>query len=186
LTPSEASQKIREIHSVWEVSLEDGNIASIQKTRNSLICISNHGDATTNIQIYFSLASSVTDVLLQIELDICAMAYNGKDLVMLPRCARTLETGYTVFESDLLYGHRLDDRNSVQISTLVKYANRGFGLRVLPSYIHSLEKKSRNPESSLESRTRVSSRDLTPNGPEPGPKTLSQLVYMARSFVDRL
>jgi len=33
---------------------------------------------------------------------------------MLPRCARALETGYTAFTMDLVYGHHLGDRRATQ------------------------------------------------------------------------
>ena len=58
----------------------------------------------TALQIVLNLSKTVADVLLNFDLDQCAMGFNGTPVLMLPRCARALETGYTVFCSDLVCG----------------------------------------------------------------------------------
>jgi len=60
------------------------------------------------------MAKSEAEVLLNFDLDPCAMCWNGKEVRMLPRCARALETGYTAFTMDLVYGHHLGDRRATQ------------------------------------------------------------------------
>lgn len=78
-------------------------------------------------------------MLLNFDLDPCAIGFNGKEVLMLPRCARALETGYSVFTTDLVEGHHLGDRRETQLPRVYKYADRGFGIRILPQYLRTLK-----------------------------------------------
>lgn len=78
-------------------------------------------------------------MLLNFDLDPCAIGFTGTTVYFLPRCARALETGYTVFTTDLVEGHHLGDRRETQLPRIYKYADRGFGIRILPQYIRHLE-----------------------------------------------
>lgn len=60
------------------------------------------------------MVASAAEVLLNFDLDPCAICWNGKEVLMLPRAARALETGYTVFTMDLVHGHHLGDRRATQ------------------------------------------------------------------------
>ncbi|KAJ7639668.1 hypothetical protein DFH06DRAFT_1001799 [Mycena polygramma] len=95
------------------------------------------------IQVVLKLVESPKDVLLNFDVDICAMGWDGKELWMLPRAARALETGCNVFTMNLIRGHYLSERRASQPKRLFKYANKGYGIRILPSYLLSLN---RSPE----------------------------------------
>jgi hypothetical protein len=66
--------------------------------------------------------------LLNFDLDPCAIGWNGSEVFMLPRAARALETGYSVFTTDLIHGHYLSTRRATQEIRVFKYAERGYGL----------------------------------------------------------
>lgn len=85
------------------------------------------------------LVASPAEVLLNFDLDPCAIGFTGTTVFFLPRCARALETGYTVFTTDLVEGHHLGDRRETQLPRIYKYADRGFGIRILPQYIRQLQ-----------------------------------------------
>ena len=141
-------------------------------------------------------------MLLNFDLDACAIGFDGSHVFMLPRCARAIETGYSVFTMDLVWGHHLGDRRASQDSRIFKYADRGFGIRLLPSYARSIE------EEKLESETLgkvQSSRGVKgirkgdkhdrwyrddqlnrfPDGKEPGLKTLKRIAYLGQDYVHR-
>ena len=59
--------------------------------------------------------------------------------ILLPGTGYTDNISYSTFTMDLVFGHHLADRRASQEIRLFKYADRGFGLRVLPSYAKSLE-----------------------------------------------
>ena len=56
---------------------------------------------------------------------------------MLARCARSIETGYTTFTTRLCWGENLGFCPRTRLS-LIWLARRGFGLRILPSYMKCL------------------------------------------------
>lgn len=77
------------------------------------------------------------DLLLRWEYDPYALCYNGDHVYMLPRCARAIETGYTTFTTRLCWGENLA-HCPARIPSLMLLARRGFGLRILPSYMRCL------------------------------------------------
>ncbi|KAJ7730582.1 hypothetical protein B0H16DRAFT_1469551 [Mycena metata] len=70
------------------------------------------------IQIVLKLAENPRDVLLNFDLDICAMGWDGENVWMLPRAARALE---------------------LFLNTPTAF---GYGIRILPSYLSSLDRRS--------------------------------------------
>lgn len=131
---------------------------------------------------------------------------------MLPRCARALETGYSTFTMDLIWGHHLGDRRATQEIRVFKYADRGFGMRILPSYVRSLEESEYRQtklaglpldeqndayaDDAVDGKSQETVRPLIahgsyirsfrerkPNGAEPGLKTLKRIAYMGQNFV---
>ncbi len=205
LTPKEANEKVKHIYQVWKSNLPADNkqqlVVKNSKTINLLADYPNR-----RVQIVLKLIHSPTQVLLNFDLDACALGFNGKEVLMLPRCARALETGYSTFTMDLIWGHHLGDRRATQEIRVFKYADRGFGMRILPSYVRSLEENEfrqlklagfptddqndayagETPEESmgrLESYRGMSFRERKPYGAEPGLKTLRRIAYMGRIFV---
>ncbi|KAL8932077.1 MAG: hypothetical protein Q9216_006972 [Gyalolechia sp. 2 TL-2023] len=199
LTPEEANRKIKEVYQVW-VTNNGANGANIAV--NSEHIVIKYAKAinfvptfpSRRIQIILKLLPSPLDILLNINLDACAIGFNGSRVLMLPRCARAIETGYSVFTMDLIWGHHLGNRRETQESRVLKYADRGFGLRILPSYVKSLEKQS--PEAKLSSDDQTSAAagceaEKERTDPtrgldgEAGLKTLRRIAHCAADFLHR-
>ncbi|PWW79756.1 hypothetical protein C7212DRAFT_355530 [Tuber magnatum] len=136
LNPEEANKKIREIYNVWWRNLGPERKIMVMKNAKTLTLVSNYPER--RIQIILKMAKSEVEVLLGFDLDPCAMCWNGKEVRMLPRCARALETGYTAFTMDLVYGHHLGDRRATQEIRVLKYASRGFGILIPASLMNTL------------------------------------------------
>ena len=138
LNAAEANIKVDEIYDVWSRNLPATNTQKLvvknAKTINLLADFPNR-----RIQIVLKLLPSPTQVLLNFDLDACAVGFDGTHVYMLPRCARALETGYSTVTMDLIWGHFLGDRRATRETRVFAYADRGFGLRILPSYAKSLE-----------------------------------------------
>ncbi|KAJ7020989.1 hypothetical protein C8F04DRAFT_1274306 [Mycena alexandri] len=66
------------------------------------------------------------------------MGWDGSNVWMLPRAARALETGCNTFTMNLVHGHYLSERHASQPLRIFKYADKGYGVRILPSYVSSL------------------------------------------------
>lgn len=212
LTPDEANRKIEAIYDVWSKNLPATNqqklVVKNAKTINLLPSYPNR-----RIQIILKLLPSPTQILLNFDLDACAIGFDGSRALMLPRFARAIETGYSVFTMDLIWGHHLGDRRATQEKRVFKYADRGFGLRILPSYAKALEEDnlekglgdlwpehqdsartddSTNEEEATESGidyppdiTTQPERNRKPDGPEPGLKTLKRIAYLGQDFTNR-
>lgn len=206
LGPEDANRKVEEIHDTWVHNLPaTAQARLVVKNAKTINLLSSYPHR--RIQIVLKLLPSPTDVLLNFDLDACAIGFDGSRVLMLPRCARAIETGYSVFTMDLVWGHHLGDRRASQESRIFKYADRGFGLRILPSYGRSLEEDhleaavfnrarstasadklvdDENDEAWTQGTWHWSQRDRKPYGrSEPGLKTLKRIAYLGQDFVHR-
>ena len=206
LTPEDANRKVEEVHHTWARNLPaTAQARLVIKNAKTITLLPSYPHR--RVQIVLKLLQSPTDVLLNFDLDACAIGFDGSRVLMLPRCARAIETGYSVFTMDLVWGHHLGDRRSSQEKRIFKYADRGFGLRILPSYCRSLEEdnldavvktKDQPPASAGQTvhdkvdeawarkRGRLSQRDRKPYGQnEPGLKTLKRIAYLGQDFIHR-
>lgn len=204
LEPRDANRKAEEIHDIWVQNMPVTGAGAakrlVVKNAKTINLIASYPNR--RIQIVLKLLPSPTDVLLNFDLDACAIGYDGSRVIMLPRCARAIETGYSVFTMDLVWGHHLGDRRASQDSRIFKYADRGFGVRFLPSYARSLENDGLEQEvlddfNAATSSTQRSEarqgyqyvrwiqRDRKPSGKEPGLKTLTRIAYLGRDYVHR-
>lgn len=138
LSPAEAERKAFEIEEVWRRNLPDDN-SQIVVTKNHRTITFIASYPNRRLQIVLKTLPNPTAIVLNFDLDICALAFDGSKVLMLPRCARAIETGYSMFTMDLIWGSHLSDRRSTQESRVLKYADRGFGIRFLPSYENLLE-----------------------------------------------
>ncbi|KZS89426.1 hypothetical protein SISNIDRAFT_469445 [Sistotremastrum niveocremeum HHB9708] len=136
LGPVAACQKIKEVYDIIQSNL--GPDVPILVVRNSKTITFFAKYPIRRIQIVLKLVKNPKDVLLNFDLDICAIGFDGEEVFMLPRAVRALETGYNVFTMDLIHGHFLGDRRASQQDRIFKYANRGYGIRILPSYVDAL------------------------------------------------
>ncbi|KAJ7065687.1 hypothetical protein C8F01DRAFT_751051 [Mycena amicta] len=152
LSAPAATEKIQHIYDVFRSNLPSGAPSMVVRNSKTITFYSNY--PTRRIQVVLKLVRTPRDVLLNFDLDICAMGWDGEELYMLPRCARALETGYSVFTMDLIQGHYLSERRASHEKRVFKYAYRGFGIRILPSYILSLEESQKNIKA-LSRRERV-------------------------------
>ena len=137
LQPDAANRKLHEIHDTWAYNLTPNAQKLVVKSVRAIDLITNCPERS--IRIILKLYPSPIDVLLEADLDACAIGFNGSRVFMLPRCARAIETGYSVFTMDLVWGCPREGRRASSIHNLLIYAERGFGVRILPSYARSLE-----------------------------------------------
>ncbi|KAJ6493336.1 hypothetical protein C8R45DRAFT_989494 [Mycena sanguinolenta] len=145
LTPAQANKKISELFATFKANLPKGSPVLIVRNSKTITFFSKY--PLRRIQIVLKLVKSPRAVLLNFDLDICAMCWDGSEFWMLPRAARALETGYNVFTMNMIQGHYLSERRATQEQRVFKYADRGYGVRILPSYLSSLEEsKSKLPE----------------------------------------
>ena len=214
LDAESSNKKIEEIYTVWSNNLPSANQQKlVVKNARTINFFADY--PSRRVQIILKLLQSPTQVLLNFDLDACAIGFDGKQVLMLPRCARAIETGYSVFTMDLIWGHYLGDRRATREGRVFKYAEKGFGLRILPSYASSLEddtpyEKLANLQglvfasreepwtnqvlkSGAEKipltmpRKAYNSQDAyrKPDGPEPGLKTLKRVQYLGQNFTLR-
>ncbi|KAF7362639.1 hypothetical protein MVEN_00613000 [Mycena venus] len=137
LTPAQANEKLHELFATFKTNLPARSPALIVRNSKTITFYSRY--PLRRIQIVLKLVRSPRAVLLNFDLDICAMCWDGNEFWMLPRAARALETGFNVFTMNMIQGHYLSERRATQEQRVFKYADRGYGLRILPSYISSLE-----------------------------------------------
>ena len=137
LQPDAANRKLREIHDTWASNLGQNAQKLVVKSMRSIDLITDCQERS--IRIILKLYPSPIDVLLESDLDASAIGYDGSHVFMLPRCARAIETGYSVFTMDLVWGCPREGRRASSIRSLFVYAEHGFGVRILPSYAGFLE-----------------------------------------------
>ena len=201
LGPEEANRKAEEIHDIWVDNLPPSASSKlVVKNAKTINLLASY--PSRRIQIVLKLLPTPTDVLLNFDLDACAIGFDGSHVFMLPRCARAIETGYSVFTMELVWGHHLGDRRASQDTRIFKYADRGFGLRFLPSYARSLEEENlenlvpnlappiveAQPISDNDREYQYyhwKQRNRKPYGKEPGLKTLKRIAYLGRDYVHR-
>ncbi|KAK7453509.1 hypothetical protein VKT23_011788 [Stygiomarasmius scandens] len=135
----EANEKIKHVAEVYKRNLksnsEDPSSEPFLLVRNSQTITIYSSYPNRRVQIVLKLVKSPREVLLNFDLDICAVGYDGREVWMLPRFVRALETGTNVFTMDLVNGHYLGDRKATRDKRIFKYANRGYGLRIIPLYL---------------------------------------------------
>ncbi|KAK7013881.1 hypothetical protein R3P38DRAFT_3322436 [Favolaschia claudopus] len=136
LSSRAANEKIHHIFEVFRCNLPPQQRTLAVRNPRTITLYADY--PTRRVQIVLKLASTPKDVLLNFDLDICAMGWDGTNVWMLPRAARALETGYNIFTMSLIHGHHLSERRETQLERLFKYAQKGYGLRFLPHYLAAL------------------------------------------------
>lgn len=92
LGPEAANRKVEEIYNIWRSNLPPTNRQQlVVKTHKAILFWSDYPNC--RIQIILKLATSPTQALLNFDLDACAVGFDGSRVLMLPRCARAIETG---------------------------------------------------------------------------------------------
>lgn len=112
LSPAETEEKVFEIERVWRRNLPVNSPTLVTRNNRTITFISSYPNR--RLQVILKTLPNLTAVLLNFDLDICALAWTGTFVEMLPRCARAIETGYSMFTMDLIWGSHLSDRRSTQ------------------------------------------------------------------------
>ena len=185
LSAEKANDKVREIYRIWTRNLPpDNSQRLVVKNARTITFLPEYPNR--RIQIILNLATCPTSILFTFDLDPCAVAYDGRSVLMLPRCARALETGYSIFTMDLICGHLPQGRGASQNPRIFKYADRGFGIRILPSYVRTLEEvRAAAPMSQEDYDYENGTYSRKPSGQEPGLKTLKRIAYLGKDMVLR-
>ncbi|KAJ7128820.1 hypothetical protein C8R43DRAFT_1210328 [Mycena crocata] len=133
--PKEANAKLQQIFAAFRANLPPHTPAFVVRNSKTITFYSRY--PLRRVQIVLKLVKSPRAVLLNFDLDVCAMGWDGKEVWMLPRAARALETGYTVFTVNMIQGHYLSERRATQEQRVFKYANK----------VHAMTFKKRTSES---------------------------------------
>ena len=205
LEPDAANRKLHEIHDIWVSNLSPTAQKLVVKSVRAIDFITDCPERS--IRVILKLYPSPIDVLLESDLDAYAIGFDGSRVFMLPRCARAIETGYSVFTMDLVWGCPREGRRASSIASLFDYAERGFGVRILPSYaqflendtfqkiavekLHLKDPRSDAEDESDEDETQQSSQESTQTAgetysKEPGLKELKRVARLAEGYVRRL
>lgn len=147
-----ANAKIQHIAEIYKKNLPED--APFLIVRNSPTITLYSTWPHRRVQIVLKLMKDPREVLLNFDLDVCVVGYDGVRPWLLPRCIRALEStqfhpvwptwaeyiaaGTNVFTMDLISEHYLGDRKATRDQRVFKYANKGYGIDILPSYIAAL------------------------------------------------
>ncbi|KAJ7164504.1 hypothetical protein C8R46DRAFT_1099739 [Mycena filopes] len=142
LGPEAANAKLEHLFKTFGANLPRGTPTLVVRNSKTVTFYARY--PLRRIQVVLKLVKSPRAILLNFDLDVCAMGWDGSELWMLPRAARALETGFSVFTMNLIQGHYLSERRATQEQRVFKYANRGYGIRILPSYLTSLSRSKTN------------------------------------------
>ena len=85
-----ANEKIRHIFSIFQANLQPGQSIMVVKNARTITFLSQY--PTRRIQIVLKKVHYPKEVLLNFDLDICAMGFDGTEVWMLPRTVRALES----------------------------------------------------------------------------------------------
>lgn len=92
LSSLDATNKAKHVHDIFKSNLRARGIKSSLAVKNSKTITFYARYPLRRIQIILKLVKSPKDVLLNFDLDICAMGWDGNEVLMLPRAARALES----------------------------------------------------------------------------------------------
>lgn len=187
LTAEEANSKVEHVYDTWYRNTHGHPDPPqpadqiILKNSTTITFIPRY--PARRVQIFLKIRPSPQDILLNVDLDACALGFDGERILMLPRCARSIETGYCVFTMDLIWGHHLSSRQETQETRVFKYADRGFGMRLLPSYVQSLEQNYADEVEQQFGNDRSGPTRMIKG--EPGLKTLKRIARIGCIFAQR-
>lgn len=95
LGPAQANVKIREIYGTWKSNLPSGAPSTILRNSRTITFFSSY--PTKRIQIVLKLVKDPREVLLNFDLDVCSIGWDGKEVWLLPRAARALQSQSSFF-----------------------------------------------------------------------------------------
>ncbi|KAF7288204.1 hypothetical protein HMN09_01416300 [Mycena chlorophos] len=163
VTPDTAESKIRSIYSTIRNNLPEGTETLIVRSSRAVTFYTPY--PARRIQVVLRTGCSIRNVLHCFDLDICALAWDGTTVWMLPRAARALETGFNSLRVEMLPGRFQNAATTSSMERILKYATRGYPLRILPAYVNSLPPRVRLDRITLRQRTLVDERQKAYNLP---------------------
>lgn len=187
LNATQANLKLRQIENVWKSNLDPNAEACVLKTESVLEFQVNVPHISAHVAL--KMFQSPTEILSHFHLDAYAIGYDGHQVLMMPRCARAIETGYSIFTRDLIMPrhlyHHLGIISSGIMKDLFEHADLGFGIRILPCYVKSLESSALEGTNSaiVENDVAGNSYPASPrksaDAREPGLKTMKRIMLRA-------
>jgi hypothetical protein len=94
LDPLQAYQRIEHIWTIFKNNLPEDAPVLVVRNSKTISFISNY--PRRRFQIILKIVKTPAEVLLNFDLDVCAMGFDGECVYMLPRAARALESKYMV------------------------------------------------------------------------------------------
>lgn len=187
LNATQANLKLRQIENLWKSNLEPSAEACVLRSESNVELRVNRGYKSVHIAL--TMFQSPCEILSNFHLDAYAIGYDGRQVLMMPRCARAIETGYSIFTRNLVMPHHpyhhLGVISSGIMRDLFEHADLGFGIRILPCYAKSLESSALEGTSSAVVENGVA-RNSSPaslrksaEAREPGLKTLRRILLRA-------
>ncbi|KAJ7190054.1 hypothetical protein GGX14DRAFT_408309 [Mycena pura] len=145
-----ATEKIDHIFNVYGSNIPGS--AQVLVVRNSKTITFYSQYPTRRLQIVLKLVKSPKDVLLNFDLDICAMGWDGSELWMLPRAARALESKNQlgirwISELRKYFGAPYATTDALAKNSGMPRLQLGYGIRILGSYLSSLAESQQNLDS---------------------------------------
>lgn len=187
LNATQANLKLRQIEKLLKSNLGPNAEACVLRTESVVEFHVNHPYKSAHVAL--TMFQSPTEILSHFNLDAYAIGYDGRQVLMMPRCARAIETGYSIFTRDLVMPrhpyHHLGIISSGIMKDLFEHADLGFGIRILPCYVKSLESSalegtnSAIVESGVAGSSSPASLRMSAEAREPGLKTLRQILLRA-------
>lgn len=93
LEPAQANQKLQHVFDVFKFNLPTGAPALVVRNSKTITFFSNY--PLRRVQVVLKRVTSPREVLLNFDLDVCAVAWDGQEVWMLPRACRALQSEYT-------------------------------------------------------------------------------------------
>lgn len=185
LNATQANLKLRQIEILWKGNLVPNAQVCVLRTESSVEFRVNHPYKSARIAL--TIFQSPTEILSQFYPDALAIGYDGRQVLMIPRCARAIETGYSIFTTDLIMPghlyHHLGFTSSRTMRDLLELADLGFGIRILPCHVKSLENSALEVTSSSVVEAGVAGNSSSAERREPGLKTLRRMLLRAHFSV---
>ncbi|KDQ12971.1 hypothetical protein BOTBODRAFT_146486 [Botryobasidium botryosum FD-172 SS1] len=126
LTQHDAVEKINHIFKVFKSNLPPNTPAFAVRNSRTITFYAKY--PIRRLQIILKLYENPSDVFMGFDLDICKVGWDGKEVWLSPVGARAIETGYSIFTMAMAR------RAHSSANRILKYANKGYGVRFLPSY----------------------------------------------------
>lgn len=97
LTPLQAIEKVKHIYKIFKSNLPPDEPTFAVRNCRTITLYSTF--PIRRVQIILKIVPTPKDVLLGFDLDICKVGWDGKELWMLPRCARAIESTFSMRSS---------------------------------------------------------------------------------------